>query len=135
MDLDSKSSVCIHIDIYNASTFIHLAYSIPAKWFPWALMGIRFLMSGSFADDLIGIVAGHLYFYLTDVLPREQQSNPLKTPAFLQRWFPVSLNARQFPGSGFSMSHPRQQQQQQQEQQQQQVRHRWGTGRRLGHTT
>lgn len=49
-----------------------------AFYFPWVLCAIRVLMGGSAVPDLIGIFAGHVYYFLEDV-----QGYRLKAPLFL----------------------------------------------------
>jgi len=42
-------------------------FEVQAFYFPWVLVAIRVLMGGSPVDDLIGIFAGHVYYFLEDV--------------------------------------------------------------------
>lgn len=39
--------------------------------------------------DLLGMVAGHAYYFLEDVYPRMTGRRPLKTPAIIRALFPA----------------------------------------------
>ena len=56
-----------------------------APYMPFVLLSFSFLVSGTVPkSDAIGIGVGHLYWYLVDVYPRENDGQrPLKTPRFL----------------------------------------------------
>jgi len=53
-------------------------FNVQAFYFPWVLCAIRVLMGGSAVPDLIGIFAGHVYYFLEDV-----QGYHLRAPLFL----------------------------------------------------
>eukprot|EP00322_Chrysochromulina_rotalis_P011742 CAMPEP_0115846056 /NCGR_PEP_ID=MMETSP0287-20121206/9668_1 /TAXON_ID=412157 /ORGANISM="Chrysochromulina rotalis, Strain UIO044" /LENGTH=240 /DNA_ID=CAMNT_0003299843 /DNA_START=47 /DNA_END=769 /DNA_ORIENTATION=+ len=53
-------------------------FNVQAFYFPWVLCAIHKLMGGSPMPDLIGILGGHVYYFLEDV-----QGVRLKAPAFL----------------------------------------------------
>lgn len=53
-------------------------FNVQAFYFPWVLCAIRVLMGGSAVPDLIGIFAGHVYYFLEDV-----QGYRLRAPRFL----------------------------------------------------
>lgn len=55
----------------------------------WFLMGISFLFGADVTMDIIGIVVGHVYYYLEDVYPRMTPSRTrlLKTPEFFNSLF------------------------------------------------
>jgi len=53
-------------------------FNVQAFYFPWVLCAIRVLMGGSAVPDLIGIFAGHVYYFLEDV-----QGYRLRAPMFL----------------------------------------------------
>jgi len=92
-----------------------------AAYFPWVLIGFNFLMGGSPILEIIGVIIGHIYFYLEDVYPLTGGRRVLQTPQFLLNIFPPL-----YGGGG------PQGQQQQQQQQQQPRGYQWGTGRPLG---
>ena len=53
-------------------------FNVQGFYFPWVLCAIRVLMGGSAVPDLIGIFAGHVYYFLEDV-----QGFRLRAPLFL----------------------------------------------------
>ena len=53
-------------------------FNVQAFYFPWVLCAIHVLMGGSPVPDLIGIFAGHVYYFLEDV-----QGVRLVAPQFL----------------------------------------------------
>lgn len=86
-----------------------LFFSMPAALLPWAMVGLTFIMGGDPTPDLLGIAAAHLYFFITDELPKKEAelgavANTrfwLQTPAFLVRAFgvlPTGLSAAR-PGA------------------------------------
>jgi len=42
-------------------------FNVQGFYFPWVLVAIRVLMGGSPVDDLVGIFAGHCYYFCEDV--------------------------------------------------------------------
>ncbi|XP_067005994.2 derlin-1 [Anabrus simplex] len=60
-----------------------------AMYLPWALFLFNFIISGGVFFELIGILIGHLYFFLMFKYPQEMGGPTLLvTPQFLYRWFP-----------------------------------------------
>jgi Derlin-2/3 len=58
-------------------------FTFGAAYLPFVLMAFSILIGGSPMMDVLGLVAGHLYYYLEDVYPRTahgQGRRPLKTP-------------------------------------------------------
>ena len=53
-------------------------FNVQAFYFPWVLCAMRVLMGGSPVEDLMGIFAGHVYYFLEDV-----QGVRLSAPQFL----------------------------------------------------
>eukprot|EP01095_Lingulamoeba_sp_RSL-Kostka_P006473 TRINITY_DN202_c1_g1_i1.p1 TRINITY_DN202_c1_g1~~TRINITY_DN202_c1_g1_i1.p1 ORF type:complete len:237 (-),score=45.10 TRINITY_DN202_c1_g1_i1:216-926(-) len=65
-------------------------YSVRAPYLPWVLVGFGLLLGGFHAifDDILGIIVGHVYFYLEDIYPQYRPGRRiLKTPNFLKQWF------------------------------------------------
>lgn len=54
-------------------------FNVQAFYFPWVLCAIHVLMGGSAVPDLIGIFAGHVYYFLEDV-----QGIRIAAPVFLR---------------------------------------------------
>ncbi|KAF4719822.1 hypothetical protein FOZ62_009297 [Perkinsus olseni] len=72
----------------NPGARVHvIAFTVKAPYLPWILAGISLIMGGQLADHLQGILAGHIYYFFTDVYPRMPTSHGLqvlKTPKFLK---------------------------------------------------
>ncbi|XP_062887681.1 derlin-2-like isoform X1 [Mobula hypostoma] len=55
-----------------------------APFLPWVLMGFSLLLGNSVIVDLLGIVVGHVYYFLEDVFPNQPGGvKLLVTPSFL----------------------------------------------------
>jgi len=65
-------------------------FNIQGFYFPWCLVAIRVLMGGSPVPDLLGIFAGHVYYFLEDV-----QGVRLKAPAVLANFLDAGVNPQQ----------------------------------------
>jgi len=53
--------------------------------FPFAMMALTILLGGDVWSDLLGLGAGHIYYFLKDVVPLEYGSRVLRTPAVFAR--------------------------------------------------
>lgn len=106
-------------------------FAFDANIFPWALMAFHVVLGQSIVDDLVGIVAGHGYLFLSDMLPKTHGIELVRTPVFLQNWIPqqrtrgtvhrgveVVEPAGRRLGDGANGPAPQ--------------RHNWGQGRALG---
>lgn len=88
---------------------------------PFALLFIQLLMGGSIWGDLIGLAAGHIYYFVKEVVPQEYGVDYIKVPKFLQKFAMENL------GNAAPRGHT-----QAQEQQRQQNQMFQGQGNRLG---
>ena len=52
-------------------------------YFPYALILLNIVTGGGIYDNIIGIIAGNIYYVLADVLPVSKNLKLLKTPKFL----------------------------------------------------
>ncbi|GLH14233.1 hypothetical protein R5R35_003348 [Gryllus longicercus] len=101
-----------------------------AMYLPWVLFGFNLILSGGSFYELVGIMIGHLYFFLMFKYPQELGGpSLLQTPSILYNWFPTQrggvhgfgpppanrrpANAGEAPAAG-------------------QGRHHWGRGHVLG---
>ncbi|KAI9907363.1 hypothetical protein PsorP6_004650 [Peronosclerospora sorghi] len=57
-------------------------------YLPWALIAFTVLVGGNPMMDVFGVVAGHLYYFLVEVLPATKGWNLLQTPAVFINLFP-----------------------------------------------
>lgn len=68
----------------NANTSIMGMIQLKAFYLPWGMMGMTALMGGSVLPDFLGIVAGHLYYFLTVLQPRAGGPTLIFTPQWVQ---------------------------------------------------
>jgi Derlin-2/3 len=55
-----------------------------APYLPWVLLGFGLLLDQSPISDILGILAGHIYYFFEDVYPRYYPNRKLlKTPEFV----------------------------------------------------
>lgn len=59
-----------------------------ARYLPWALFGMNFLLGGGGMSELVGIIVGHLYYFVMMKYPAEQGVTLLQTPQLLYKYFP-----------------------------------------------
>ncbi|KAL9259857.1 Derlin-2.2-like protein [Drosera capensis] len=76
----SKQNPFIHMSFLGLFTFT-------AAYLPWVLLGFSVLVGASPWVDLLGMIAGHAYYFLEDVYPRMTGRRPLKTPSFIKALF------------------------------------------------
>ncbi len=58
-----------------------------APYLPWVLLLFSFVLGSSPSMDVLGILAGHVYYYMADVYPAMAGVALLKTPRILQLLF------------------------------------------------
>lgn len=64
-------------------TFLGI-FNFRAPMMPWVLFAFSLLVSGTVpTNDLLGIMAGHCYFFLYEIFPKIYGYNPLEAPTFL----------------------------------------------------
>ncbi|WIA08444.1 hypothetical protein OEZ85_007881 [Tetradesmus obliquus] len=95
-------------------------FNFTAPYLPWVLLAFSVMLGSSPKVDLLGMVAGHAYYFLEDVYPRMTGRRPLKTPGFIQAVFPVDEPIRPAAEEGMQQFAADQLQEQQQQQEQQQ---------------
>ncbi|KAI9146595.1 Der1-like family-domain-containing protein [Paraphysoderma sedebokerense] len=99
-----------------------------ALYLPWVLVGWDLLMTGGLPlSKIMGIIAGHGYYYLDTIYPAASGRRLINTPSFLRRYF-YNDGPRQggFSGSGaYTAGGAR-------PSEGAQGRTSWGSGRRLG---
>lgn len=75
----------IYIDSKREPQKMINLYFLPIKnaFYPYALIVFNIVSGAGIYDNIIGIIAGNIYFVLVDVLPVTKNLNILKTPKFL----------------------------------------------------
>ncbi|CAA3025807.1 derlin-1 [Olea europaea subsp. europaea] len=69
----------------NATINIYGLVSLKAFYLPWAMLCLDVIFGSPIAPDLLGIIAGHLYYFLTVLHPLAGGKTILKTPVFIQK--------------------------------------------------
>ncbi|EFJ23511.1 hypothetical protein SELMODRAFT_266761 [Selaginella moellendorffii] len=69
----------------NASVSMLGLVTIQGFYVPWAMLFINTMFGGSFLHDLLGIVMGHLYHFLTVLYPRSGGRDFLRAPRFVHK--------------------------------------------------
>lgn len=63
-------------------------FEFNANVFPWALMAFHVVLGQSIVDDIVGIIAGHGFLFLKDMLPKTHGRDVIPTPQFLVNLLP-----------------------------------------------
>lgn len=64
-------------------------FHFTAPYLPWVLLAFSVMLGSSPLVDLLGMGAGHAYYFLEDVYPRMTGRRPLKTPSVIKALFPT----------------------------------------------
>uniref|UniRef100_A0A915KRW6 Derlin n=1 Tax=Romanomermis culicivorax TaxID=13658 RepID=A0A915KRW6_ROMCU len=75
----------------NADTIVQFWFgtSFKALYLPWVLVGFNMIIRGGGVNELIGILVGHLYYFLAFKYPQEFGGRSfLQTPGFLYNLLP-----------------------------------------------
>jgi len=64
-------------------------FNFTAPYLPWVILGFGVLLGQNPVFDLLGIVVGHIYYYLEDVYPQLTNRRILTTPGILKAFFDV----------------------------------------------
>mmetsp|Transcript_18885 Transcript_18885/g.48023 ORF Transcript_18885/g.48023 Transcript_18885/m.48023 type:complete len:241 (+) Transcript_18885:98-820(+) len=72
-----------------------------AAYLPWVLIGFELIVTGAIPYcPLMGILAGHIYFFFVDVRTATGHSNLLATPQFIQKMFPTQQQRAMWAAEG-----------------------------------
>jgi Derlin-2/3 len=67
-------------------------FNFTAPYLPWVLLAFSVMLGSSPVVDLLGVAAGHVYYFLEDVYPRMSGGRrPLKTPGVVRALFPAAV--------------------------------------------
>ena len=58
-------------------------FQVEGKYLPFALLAIHVLSGSNVIPDIVGILAGHIYYFMKDECPKKYGQDPLRTPKFL----------------------------------------------------
>ncbi|KAK3026439.1 hypothetical protein RJ639_041451 [Escallonia herrerae] len=83
----------------NERLNIHGLFQLQGFYLPWYMLGVDMILGNPLKPDMLGIAAGHLYYFLTVLYPLSTGKNYCKTPIFVHK-----LVARW--GEGFQLNSP-----------------------------
>ncbi|KAK7358405.1 hypothetical protein VNO77_00332 [Canavalia gladiata] len=69
----------------NAQINIYGLVALKAFYLPWAMLALDVIFGSPLVPDLLGIIAGHLYYFLTVLHPAAGGKNILKTPKWVHK--------------------------------------------------
>ncbi|XP_058732223.1 derlin-1 [Vicia villosa] len=69
----------------NAVVSFYGLVSLKAFYLPWTMLALDVLFGSSIMPDLLGIIAGHLFYFLTVLHPLAGGKNILKTPMWVHK--------------------------------------------------
>ncbi|XP_018327162.1 derlin-1 [Agrilus planipennis] len=78
----------------NKDTIVNFWFGtrFKAMYLPWVLLAFNMIISGGGIMELVGILVGHLYFFLMFKYPQELGGPVLiQTPSILKQWFPDTV--------------------------------------------
>ncbi|CAG8769456.1 10404_t:CDS:2 [Gigaspora margarita] len=114
------------VNVYSLLYYPRIIFTkYQGSYFPWVLLAFDVLRGGDVLSTAVGIIAGHIYYYLQELYPATGGSRLLNTPQLLYRYFPPSSSGtRTSFGTAFA---PRNQNTAGEG-----STHIWGRGQRLG---
>lgn len=59
-----------------------------ARYLPWTLFGMNFVLGGGGMSELVGIIVGHLYYFVMLKYPADQGVTLVQTPRFFYNYLP-----------------------------------------------
>ncbi|KAE8669172.1 Derlin-1 [Hibiscus syriacus] len=69
----------------NAQINIYGLVTLKAFYLPWAMLALDVIFGSPLTPDLLGIIAGHLYYFLTVLHPLATGKVLLKTPMWVRK--------------------------------------------------
>ncbi|GAB4852682.1 ER-associated protein degradation protein [Ancistrocladus abbreviatus] len=69
----------------NAQINIYGLFTLKGFYLPWVMLGLDVIFGSPLLPNLLGIVAGHLFYFLTVLHPLAGGKNVLKTPRWVQK--------------------------------------------------
>ncbi|XP_030935657.1 derlin-1-like [Quercus lobata] len=69
----------------NARISIYGLVSLKGFYLPWAMLALSLILGNSLKTDILGMVAGHLYYFLTVLHPLAGGKFILKTPLWVHK--------------------------------------------------
>ncbi|KAK9697568.1 hypothetical protein RND81_08G045900 [Saponaria officinalis] len=69
----------------NSNVNIYGLFTLKAFYLPWMMLGLDVIFGSPLVPDLLGIIAGHLYYFLTVLHPLAGGKNILRTPLWVRK--------------------------------------------------
>uniref|UniRef100_A0A5B6YWG4 Derlin n=1 Tax=Davidia involucrata TaxID=16924 RepID=A0A5B6YWG4_DAVIN len=69
----------------NANINLYGLVTLKAFYLPWAMLTLDVIFGSPLLPDLLGIIAGHLYYFLTVLHPLAGGKNILRTPMWVHK--------------------------------------------------
>ncbi|PSS15553.1 Derlin-1 like [Actinidia chinensis var. chinensis] len=69
----------------NANINIYGLVTLKAFYLPWAMLAMDVIFGSKLIPDLLGIIAGHMYYFLTVLYPLSSGKKLLKTPMWVHK--------------------------------------------------
>lgn len=85
----------------NAQINIYGLVTLKAFYLPWAMLALDVIFGSPLVPDLLGIIAGHLYYFLTVLHPLATGKNLLKTPKWVYPYFYWFLRVKNYAARTF----------------------------------
>lgn len=99
-------------------------FNVQALYLPWVLVAFNLLIGNDISMSILGIAAGHIYYFLLYIVPGTYGVTCIRTPALIMDMFGAQ---RSIPPGGARPGEPR-------AVQRPRGGHTWGTGQVLGGT-
>ena len=85
----------------NANTSIMGMITMKAFYLPWGMLGMGLVMGQDPVPDLLGIVAGHLYYFLAVLHPRAGGARLIRTPDWVRGMCYHTFGVRSAPAPSY----------------------------------
>ncbi|KAH7283762.1 hypothetical protein KP509_34G022900 [Ceratopteris richardii] len=69
----------------NSRVNIMGLFTVQGFYLPWVMLMLNVIFGSALLTDLMGIVVGHVYYFLTVLHPRSGGRNLLRTPLWVHR--------------------------------------------------
>ena len=85
----NQTGYCLVVHEKSKFLLTPLIFVFQAMYLPWVLFAFNMIIAGGGIMELIGILIGHMYFFLMFKYPQDFGGpSLLSTPQFMYNWFP-----------------------------------------------
>ena len=82
-------------------------FTVQAFYLPWTFMAVDVLLGKSIAEDILGVLAAHTYYFLTVLYPRAGGPNLIPTPELVRVGVATAFGGVAGPGGRVQQAAPR----------------------------